>query len=288
MHDRNPHLSESHHYPRLYRLHQEVHRRVFSRRPHGYLPADLSCLGLAASQWPTQGHGLPKPSPCTRFIILPWVSDWQQLYNHPIVWIETFIDTERFTGTSYRAANWIKLGLTHGRGKYNKPSNNSPRSRPCRANPYLATSVKGSLMDRQEAERINAEGREVVIATLLAMDTRIRELEEYEQRVGSLEGKIAALTSNSTNSSRPPSTDPPGTKKNLPRRTPDLTDGLTFKLRKKRQHCQVFTEKPKNLVTARNDNSEGISMFLCVLPNMTTQYFTNANTPSLEFDVWCS
>ncbi|MBM9538474.1 Druantia anti-phage system protein DruA [Desulfobulbus alkaliphilus] len=74
----------------------------------------------------------------TRFLILPWVkvphlashllglaarslsSDWQQLYNHPIFWIETFIDTERFAGTCYRAANWIKLGLTHGRGKYNK------------------------------------------------------------------------------------------------------------------------------------------------------------------------
>jgi len=74
----------------------------------------------------------------TRFLILPWVRvphlashllglaarsisrDWQQLYNHPVFWIETFIDTERFAGTCYRAANWIKLGLTNGRGKYNK------------------------------------------------------------------------------------------------------------------------------------------------------------------------
>lgn len=74
----------------------------------------------------------------TRFLILPWVTvphlashllgriariisaDWQQLYRHPILWLETFIDTERFTGTCYRAANWTLLGLTSGRGKYNQ------------------------------------------------------------------------------------------------------------------------------------------------------------------------
>lgn len=74
----------------------------------------------------------------TRFLILPWVrvphlashllsrisktisEDWQKIYHHPIYWLETFIDTERFTGTCYRAANWILLGLTSGRGKYNK------------------------------------------------------------------------------------------------------------------------------------------------------------------------
>jgi transposase len=58
-------------------------------------------------------------------------------------------------------------------------------------------------MDRQEVERIYEAGREVVIETLLAMDARIRELELA----------IAALTKNSSNSSRPPSSDPPGTPK---------------------------------------------------------------------------
>jgi len=71
----------------------------------------------------------------TRFLILPWVSvphlashllariarrvssDWQQIYNHPIYFLETFVDTERFTGTCYRAAGWRYLGLTTGRGK---------------------------------------------------------------------------------------------------------------------------------------------------------------------------
>lgn len=44
-------------------------------------------------------------------------SDWQALYHHPIYLLETFIDPERFGGTCYRAANWIYLGLTTGRGK---------------------------------------------------------------------------------------------------------------------------------------------------------------------------
>ena len=71
----------------------------------------------------------------TRFLILPWVrvkhlashilgrmaarisQDWQQMYGHPIYFLETFVDPERFTGTCYRAANWVVLGKTTGRGK---------------------------------------------------------------------------------------------------------------------------------------------------------------------------
>jgi hypothetical protein len=71
----------------------------------------------------------------TRFLILPWVrvehlashilgrmatrisEDWQQMYGHPIYFLETFVDPERFRGTCYRAANWVLLGQTTGRGK---------------------------------------------------------------------------------------------------------------------------------------------------------------------------
>jgi len=71
----------------------------------------------------------------TRFLLLPWVrvenlashilgrmaaqiSDhWQQMYGHPIYFLETFIDPERFRGTCYRAANWVLMGRTTGRGK---------------------------------------------------------------------------------------------------------------------------------------------------------------------------
>ena len=72
-----------------------------------------------------------------RFLILPWVhvpclashllsrcarivsSDWESLYHHPVYWLETFVDAERFKGTCYRAANWTLLGKTTGRGKDN-------------------------------------------------------------------------------------------------------------------------------------------------------------------------
>ena len=71
----------------------------------------------------------------TRFLILPWVrvehlashllarmvgrisEDWQQVYGHPLYFLETFVDPERFRGTCYRAANWVLLGKTTGRGK---------------------------------------------------------------------------------------------------------------------------------------------------------------------------
>ena len=43
--------------------------------------------------------------------------DWERLYQHPIYFLETFVDPERFAGTCYRAANWMVVGKTTGRGK---------------------------------------------------------------------------------------------------------------------------------------------------------------------------
>jgi hypothetical protein len=71
----------------------------------------------------------------TRFLILPWIriphlashilglvtrvlsGDWNRLYSHPVYFAETFIDPGRFRGTCYRAANWVLMGQTTGRGK---------------------------------------------------------------------------------------------------------------------------------------------------------------------------
>jgi hypothetical protein len=39
------------------------------------------------------------------------------MYGHPIYFLETFVDPERFRGTCYRAANWVLMGRTTGRGK---------------------------------------------------------------------------------------------------------------------------------------------------------------------------
>ena len=74
----------------------------------------------------------------TRYLILPWVSvkylashllstiirriseDWEQAYNHPLYYLETFVDSQKFVGTTYKASNWIFLGKTKGLGKLSK------------------------------------------------------------------------------------------------------------------------------------------------------------------------
>ena len=74
----------------------------------------------------------------TRFLVLPWVEvphlashilalnrrriseDWSLVYNHPVYLLETFVDTERFQGTCYKADNWSYVGDTTGRGKLSK------------------------------------------------------------------------------------------------------------------------------------------------------------------------
>ena len=71
----------------------------------------------------------------TRYLILPWVQvphlashllsrmtrmlsgEWEKVYGHPVYFVETFVDTTRHRGTCYRAANWVMLGRTQGRGK---------------------------------------------------------------------------------------------------------------------------------------------------------------------------
>lgn len=70
-----------------------------------------------------------------RFLILPWVqskglaskilskvarqlpNDWQLRYGYRPVLLETFVETERHRGTCYKAANWVHVGRTTGRGK---------------------------------------------------------------------------------------------------------------------------------------------------------------------------
>lgn len=43
--------------------------------------------------------------------------DWENMHGHPVLLAETFVDTSRFAGTCYKAANWIYLGQTRGFGK---------------------------------------------------------------------------------------------------------------------------------------------------------------------------
>ncbi len=74
----------------------------------------------------------------SRFLILPFVrvkrlaswilgrvmrrlsADWEQRYGHPVVLAETFVERDRFAGTSYKAANWMRLGETTGRSRQDR------------------------------------------------------------------------------------------------------------------------------------------------------------------------
>ena len=71
----------------------------------------------------------------SRFLILPHVrvanlashalgiavrrlrSDWMERYGEDLLLIETFVERQRYRGTCYRAANWIEVGETKGRGR---------------------------------------------------------------------------------------------------------------------------------------------------------------------------
>jgi len=74
----------------------------------------------------------------SRFLVLPWVrvkgiaskilslaarrlsQDWQSLYGYRPLLLETLVDRSRYSGTSYKAANWIHLGGTQGRGRMDR------------------------------------------------------------------------------------------------------------------------------------------------------------------------
>jgi len=74
----------------------------------------------------------------SRFLILPWVrvknlasvvlslalrrlcADWPRRYGIEVLLVETLVDTSRYSGHCYRAANWIRLGQTSGRGRMDR------------------------------------------------------------------------------------------------------------------------------------------------------------------------
>jgi hypothetical protein len=104
---------------------------AWSSAPRHLGPRDRY-LGWSA---PARRRNLHRVAINTRFLIPPWVEvrylashllsrmtrrlsrDWDTAYGHPLVWAETFVDSTRYRGTCYRAANWRYLGETTGRGK---------------------------------------------------------------------------------------------------------------------------------------------------------------------------
>lgn len=115
------------------------------RDPQG---RDLACLLFGAPAWRAgardqflgwdqsqRAAGLPYLTNNTRYLVLPWVKvlglashllsqvcrrlseDWQEKYGHPIYLVESFVEPGRFAGICYRAANWLCVGQTRGRGR---------------------------------------------------------------------------------------------------------------------------------------------------------------------------
>jgi hypothetical protein len=82
--------------------------------------------------------GLESIANNTRFLIFPWVKvphlashilgaaarridgDWREKYGQGLEWLETFVERGRFVGTCYRAANWVHVGSTRGRGRQDR------------------------------------------------------------------------------------------------------------------------------------------------------------------------
>jgi hypothetical protein len=112
---------------------------------------DLACLLFGAAAWrcaprdrfleweaQERSAGLSQIANNTRFLVLPWVrvaslashvlgliarridSDWREKYGHGLLWLETFVERDRFRGTCYRAANWQVVGQTKGRSRQDR------------------------------------------------------------------------------------------------------------------------------------------------------------------------
>jgi len=122
-------------------------RYLIASEHHGYLGA----LGFSAAArrvaardqwigWSDEGRGVRLHLVVcnSRFLILPWVrvanlasrvlglaarrlrKDWKESYGYEPVLLESFVEEGRFSGISYRAANWVELGSTRGRGRQDR------------------------------------------------------------------------------------------------------------------------------------------------------------------------
>lgn len=140
------HLIQSHHYiaePRLFGA--QMRYLVYGRNDATGTEEVVAVLGFAAAVWRVTARddfigwneqqrmrNLKLVINNARFLILPWIrcrnlasrilgavtrrlpADWEAGYGYRPVLVETFVQLDRFTGASYRAANWKLLGATTG------------------------------------------------------------------------------------------------------------------------------------------------------------------------------
>ena len=137
-------LLDRYHYLKLRLVGENLGYLAYDRHGH-----EVACLLFGAAAWrcrardafmASQGSATPLSEVAnnTRFLILPWVrvphlashllgrvaaridQDWQAKYGHGLRWLESFVDTSRYLGTCYRAANWIYAGETTGRSRQDR------------------------------------------------------------------------------------------------------------------------------------------------------------------------
>ena len=142
-------LIERHHYLR-YRVPVGANLRYLVRSPRSGEQV-LACLLWSSPAWKMaardqsigwnaeqRAHNLQLIVNNSRFLVLPWVHiqglaskilaqsarqlpiDWEQRYGYRPLLLETLVDAQRFRGTCYRAANWLHVGQTSGRGRMDR------------------------------------------------------------------------------------------------------------------------------------------------------------------------
>lgn len=108
----------------------------------------VGCLQFSSAAWRLQvrdewigwddrrrARNLPQVVNNSRMLLLPWIhiqnlastmlaralqqlpADWQAQYGVTPLLVETFVDPTMYSGACYRAANWVDLGQTSGRGR---------------------------------------------------------------------------------------------------------------------------------------------------------------------------
>ena len=125
-------------------------------------PTVVGCVQFSSPAWrmaardrwigwddATRGRRLQHVVNNSRFLILPWVQvknlasavlargvrklrvDWPERYAVEPYLVETLVDSRRYKGSCYRAANWIVVGATTGRGRmdrHNRRAGEAPKS----------------------------------------------------------------------------------------------------------------------------------------------------------------
>ncbi len=177
-------------------------------------------IGWSSSQRQSRLSHLANNS---RFLILPWIQtphlashllaqavrrlrlDWPARHGLPLWLVETFVETERFSGVCYRAANWIKVGQTQGRTRNDRQhSRKAPRKGrlPPAAEPSVpatvvrATDAMSTIERLQQLEQLGEPGQwavqHIVQVTLENVQLK-KQLEQGQAHLQQLEAQVQEL-----------------------------------------------------------------------------------------------